>query len=429
MKKILTIFILFGGLLMASSIEKIKINGHKVPIIFENNNFLPIVSMQLVFEGSGLISSEQDGLAELASNLLQEGTKKDGSAKFATLLDNKAITISTHASRESFIIEVSSLVAKWEDAILLLTQLLNDPNYSTEVLERIKRQKFGQIARRESDFNHIASVNLRKTLFPNTPLARDIEGTRESIEAINLENIKEFIDTKLGYNNLVIVIGGDISLEDAKRDTKKIASLFPKVEPFTLPQIEATNKELDVLVHQNDTQQAYIYFGAPFDFSYKQEDQYKARIAEFILGSGGFGSRIMEEIRVKRGLAYSAYGSLPRTKMASYLSGYMQTKLENEEQAKNLIKEVIRDFVTKGITQEELDSAKEFLIGSEVLRTETLSQRLSRAYNEYYHGRELGFSKQELQKISATTLEEMNEFIKSHAEISKLTFATVTKNK
>jgi predicted Zn-dependent peptidase len=88
---------------------------------------------------------------------------------------------------------------------------------------------------------------------------------------------------------------------------------------------------------------------------------------------------------------------------------------------------VVKDFVTKGITAKELKAAKEFLVGSEPLRTETLSQRLNRAYSEYYYGRPLGFSKAQLQKIEEVSLEEMNTFIKAHPELADLSFAIVTK--
>ncbi|MGC9351836.1 MAG: insulinase family protein, partial [Sulfurovum sp.] len=84
-------------------------------------------------------------------------------------------------------------------------------------------------------------------------------------------------------------------------------------------------------------------------------------------------------------------------------------------------------FVAKGITQDELDRAKQFLVGSEPLRTETLSQRLHRAYNEFYYGRPPGFSKEQLKKLEAVTLEEMNAFITSHKELSNITFSVVTK--
>jgi predicted Zn-dependent peptidase len=135
----------------------------------------------------------------------------------------------------------------------------------------------------------------------------------------------------------------------------------------------------------------------------------------------------MEEIRVKRGLTYGAYSALRRTKPVSYLSGYLQTKLSTQDEAKALVQKVVDDFVAKGITEEELKAAKAFLVGSEPLQTETLSQRLGRAYNEYYYGRSLGFSKKQLNKIESVTLREMNTFIISHKELSDLSFSIVTK--
>jgi len=135
----------------------------------------------------------------------------------------------------------------------------------------------------------------------------------------------------------------------------------------------------------------------------------------------------MEELRVKRGLTYGAYSVLRRAKYASYLSGYLQTKLATQDEAVKLVREVVSDFVKKGITQEELTAAKQFLVGSEPLRTETLNQRLNRAYNEYYYGRPLGFSREQLEKIEKVTLDEMNAFIKAHPELAELSFSIVTK--
>jgi len=154
--------------------------------------------------------------------------------------------------------------------------------------------------------------------------------------------------------------------------------------------------------------------------------EYKAKVAAFILGSSGFGSRLMEEIRVKRGLAYSAYGRIVLNRSSSYFSGYLQTKLESQEEAKKVVLEVCEEFVKKGVTQKELDDAKMFLLGSEPLRNETLSQRLSRAFNEYYKGLGLGFSKKQLELIEELKLKDLNEFIAKHPELLKLSFAIVT---
>jgi predicted Zn-dependent peptidase len=108
------------------------------------------------------------------------------------------------------------------------------------------------------------------------------------------------------------------------------------------------------------------------------------------------------------------------------MSGHLQTKNENRDEAKKIVKEVIEEFVKNGVTNNELEQAKKFLLGSEPLRLETLSQRMSRSFSEFYKGLEIGYVKQELELIEKLSLEELNEFIASHKEIVELTFSIVT---
>jgi zinc protease len=133
----------------------------------------------------------------------------------------------------------------------------------------------------------------------------------------------------------------------------------------------------------------------------------------------------MEDIRVKKGLAYSAYSRASINKTNSYFSGYLQTKLSNEANATQAVKEVVAEFVKNGVTQEELDQAKKFILGSEPLRVETISQRLSRTFNEFYQGKEIGSHQKELEQIEDLELCELNNFIKEHKEILELSFAVV----
>ena len=189
---------------------------------------------------------------------------------------------------------------------------------------------------------------------------------------------------------------------------------------------ETVTKAKDSVL-KRETEQAYVYFGSPYNIKVDDEDYYKSRVATFILGTGGFGSRLMEEIRVKRGLAYSAYARVSVTKSSSHMTGYLQTKLESMEEAKKTDKEEIAKSVKKGVTQEELEQTKKFLLGSEPLRVETMNQRLSRTFMEYYKGQELGHSQKELKKIQKLKLKDLNEFIKTHTEILDLSFAIVTK--
>ena len=413
---------------MAEMVKEIKVKDSLVPVVFEEGKYIPIISMQIVFNNAGHLSNTKDGLASISSKLLNEGTSRDGSTGFATKLDDHAIELSTHVGRESFIIELSSLKSEFAYGVERLKELLQDPNYTKEALDQVKRQKIGWLTQKQSDFDYIAGSALRAELFKGTALAKAYNGTLESIKNIELNDVKTFIENSLGYNNAIVVVGGDIEFSEVQKYTEDILKLLPKVEPKEAVVVEASSKKETILINE-ETKQAYIYFGAPFNYSYKEKDQYKAKIAEYLLGGAGFGSRLMEEIRVKRGLTYGAYSALRRTKSVSYLSGYLQTKLSTQDEAKDLVQKVVDDFVSKGITVDELKSAKEFLVNSEPLRTETLSQRIGRAYGEYYYGRPLGFSKEQLKNIESVTLQEMNEFITAHKELSNISFAIVTAKK
>ena len=426
LKSISILILLLQGLLMAETVEKIDYKDVQVPVIFEQGNFVPIVSLQLVFTNAGHLSNTKDAQADMTAKILNEGTKKDGAVGFAQKLDDHAVELAAHVGRESFVIELSALKSEFAYGMARLKELLSDPNFTPEALAQVKRQKIGWLTQKKGDFDYIAGTNLRQMLFAGTPLARPYDGTLESVEAMKLEDLSTFMKERFGYNNLIAVIGGDIALEDAKAYVLEVLPLLPKSQTHAVGPFRASDKNETKEIAE-ETQQAYIYFGAPFDYSYKAPDQYKAKIAEYLLGGAGFGSRLMEELRVKRGLTYGAYAMLRRAKYGSYLSGYLQTKLASQEEAVKLVREVVKDFVTHGITAEELQAAKDFLVGSEPLRTETLSQRLNRAYTEYYYGRPLGFSKEQLKKIEEVTLEEMNTFIKAHPELADLSFSIVTK--
>ena len=267
---------------------------------------------------------------------------------------------------------------------------------------------------------------LKSILFKNTALQNPSLGTVESISKIQLEDIKKFVNENIVLENLIIVAGGDftyLQLEELLKPILESLNSYKKSELENIT-ISSLNEEKIVI---KPSEQAYIYFGSSFNTSYNDENNYKAKVASFILGGSGFGSRLMEEIRVKRGLAYSAYGSISINKSHSFFNGYLQTKNDNAKDAQSLVKEIIKEFVENGVTQEELTSAKKFLLGSEPLRSETLSQRLNSAFTLYYRDLPQDYLKKELEKIQNLQLEDLNDYIKSHKEIKNLTFAIVRK--
>jgi len=424
-KKIILFTLLIQGTLMSATLSSLTINTTKVPLIFEEDKNLPIISMQLIFKNSGSLTDKKDGLVKLTANLLNEGTLKDGSTGFATKLESRAISLGTHAGAETFVIELSSLKSEFSYGVKLLKELLQDPNYTKKTLDKIKTQTIGSLKRKESDFDYISSLKMKGMLFPNTPLAKASSGTVKSVEAIKLDDIKEHVLTHLGLENAIVVMGGDISEKEAQGLLKEVLTLLPHVKSKEIPSMKplAQQKVKETI---EKSEQAYVYFGAPFDVAYDSKERYLSQVASFILGSSGFGSRLMEEIRVKKGLVYSVYSRFSINKTHSYFSGYLQTKIESGDEAVKSVKDVVQLFLDKGVTQEELSSAQQFIVGSEPLRNETLSQRLGRAFQEFYTNRPLGASLENLKKIEAMKLDELNAFIKQHKEIAEISFSVVT---
>lgn len=427
MKKIIFYLIFLGGIMSGANFKTVDIAGLKIPVIYEESKLIPTGTIQLVFKSSGsAYEGETQGLAYLSSLLLNEGTKELGGTEFARALEKRAITLYASSSREFLEFDLSFLSDELKGALTLLAQLLQSPNLTEDTLQKVKAKATASLLAKESDFDYLAGVGLAQLIFKNTPLQSPSIGTLASIKSINLNQVQTYLQNALTLNKLSIVIGGDINIDSTLEDL----SLFLAKLPIGEKPIESTytaNGNSQIKTQYKPTEQAYIYFGAPFDLKDYKKDAYKAKVMSFILGASGFGSRMMEEIRVKNGLAYSAYMRINTSKLATYASGHLQTKIANQNQSIELVKQVLQDFISDGATQEELDSAKQFLLGSEPLRNETLSQRLSTAFRNYYLGLPLDYQKQELELIRNLTLQELNAFIQSHKEILKLSFSIVTK--
>lgn len=397
----------------------IELKDTKIPVIYEGSKALPVVNLKLIFKSSGALFEKKQGLAKICAGLLNEGTKKLGVNKFSKLLEDLAIDLEVECGFESFVFEIKCLKEHFAYACSMLKELLQDPNFTQESLNKIKMLALGEIASLASDFDYQASRNLSQILYPNSRLGGELIGTKDSIASINLDDILEFYSA-LDLQNLFIVLGGDVDFESIKFD--EILSTIPSKNRREISLIQV-NREKNIKLIKKQTNQAYIYFGAPYNV--EKNERFKANLATFILGGGGFGSRIMEEIRVKRGLAYSAYVNAKFSLCANIISGYLQTKNQSKDEAIEVVNLEFLKFVENGVTQKELDGAKNFILGSEPLSKETLFKRLNIAQMEFYNGFELGEFDRNLARIKETSLEDLNKFIKEHNEILDLSYSVV----
>lgn len=387
--------------------------GYKVPLVYELNESLGLVSLRLVFKNAGKIACKIPGTAYLLARILEEGAK--GDADFCKKLEIKGIELSAQTGTESFSISLLCLKEHFAYALNMLNELLSAPKFEPECFELVKTKTLGYISASKSNLDHQAKLMLNKLIFENHPFSFSKHGDEESLAKIELSDIKSFFKENLILENLFIVLGGNAKAEELKLDFANRG----EQKHFGNAYIQSDlHKELKM-----PSEQAYIYFAAPFYVAGNKH--YKAKVATFILGSSGFGSRLMEEIRVKRGLAYSAYAKNTFSLYKSGVFGYLQTKNENKDEAIKLVKKIFFDFTSQGIKKTELESAKNFLLGSEALAKETLFNRLNIAQHEHYMGYKLGHTDRDLESIKALSLKELNAFIATHTEICSLSFAVI----
>lgn len=412
--------------MFGANVKNITISGIEVPLIYEQSSIIPAGTVQLIFANSGsAYCGENPGISSLSTSILNEGTKELGGVEFARMLEEKAITLYASSSQEFLEFTLSFLKEEEDHSLKFLSMLLDSPNLSANALTKVKEKALASLLAKESDFDYLASSGLAQLLFKNTPLQYPSSGTITSIQSITLDQIDSFLKKSLTLNHLYLVVGGDLNIDQISNKLVQVLQKLPIGESKNFASFKA-DPTPQTKVQYKQTKQAYIYFGSPFNLKDYKQEAHKAKVMSFILGASGFGSRMMEEVRVKNGLAYSAYTRINLSKLVNYASGYLQTKISNQNQSIELVKKVISDFIENGATQEELESAKKFLLGSEPLRNETLAQRLNTAFAYYYRGLSPDYGKEELEKINNLTLDDLNTFIKTHKELLNLSFSIVT---
>ncbi|AXP08194.1 insulinase family protein [Campylobacter hepaticus] len=399
----------------------LEVNQSKIPFIFEENTDLPIVILRLVFRNCGRSYDKIAGTAKIFARILNEGVDD----KFFKDLEFKAINLEANSGFESLEINLSCLKENFNFALSSLEKLFLKPRIEEKILEKLKINALGELASKNSDFDYLAKKLLNQELFEYEEFQSPNDGNEKSISTISLKDLRDFYEKHINLSSLVVVLGGDLQEQKAKEYMLKFLVKLPVGKLNIQKTYELSKVIKDKILVRKESEQAYIYFATPFFANLEDKDLYLAKIALFVLGQGGFGSRIMEEIRVKRGLAYSAYAMLDMNMSFSRIFGYLQTKNESAKEAKQIVKEVFENFIKQGISQNELDQAKNFLIGSTPLRYESLSKRLIMAFSEFCQGLNLGYYKTELKLIENVDLEQINAYIKKHQELLNISFASI----
>ena len=326
---------------------------------------VPVLSIQFAFRGAGTVNDPLDkqGLARLVSNTMDEGAADLKSQEFQKMLQNHSITLRYGASRDVFTGTVKTLTSTRGKALALLSLSLTKPRFDWQPLGRMRAANQSRIKSSLSDPNWIAARILNDRIFEGHQYALNSGGSLSSLERVTTTDLKEFHETFLGRNNLVVAVAGDINAAQLSVILDEVFGSLPVVDlPSKLDNLEIQNAG-GIFVHEKDIPQTVVEIMQP-GIDRSDPDYHTAQVMNFILGSSGFGSRLMREIREKRGLTYGIYSSLVDMEHFDGLGVSTATKNESVGDMLSLIGAEWNKMVTAPPSPEEIQDAQNYLIGS-----------------------------------------------------------------
>jgi zinc protease len=370
----------------ATTAVEVKSPGGVTAYLAEDHT-TPIVAVSFSFAGgSAFDPADKQGLTSLGVSLLDEGAGDMDSFAFQTALDDNAISFRVNVSRDDIRGSVVTTTPTLNEAIRLAHLALTQPRFDDDAIERMRRQLLVNIASEAEVPGHLASTHLFADLYGDHPYARDEDGTAPTISALKRDDVVTWAKTRLTRDRLLVGVSGDITPQRAGALLDAIFGALPATSPVpaTLPMATvATTPRVDRVVR--DLTQTTIFIGAP-GIARNDPDWYAATVADYIFGAGSFASRLMNEVREKRGLAYTVRSQLAPYDYGPAMFVSAGTRADQAEQSLSVIRDEWAKMTTAGPTEEELDGAKQFLIGAWPLRftsTEKISDLLVQIQHDH----------------------------------------------
>jgi zinc protease len=332
---------------------------------------VPLIAMDFAFTGG----ANQDpaikpGVGYMTSALLDDGAGELDSKAFHQRLEENAVELRFSAGRDHFTGSVRMLKDKQDVGFDLLRLAITTPRFDADAIERVRAQVLAGLRRETTQPNSIANRLWWRTAFPDHPYGRPSNGTLETVPLITAEDLKAYHRQVVARDTLKVAVVGDIDAATLGRVLDRVFSALPaKAELTPVPPIRPQGIGRRI-VADLDVPQTVLQIGG-LGIARKDPDFIPAYVANHILGGGSFSSRLYDEVREKRGLAYGVSSYLyPLTNAALFVVG-TQTRSDRAGETLDLIEAEIRRMATEGPTADELQKAKDYLKGSFALRFDT----------------------------------------------------------
>lgn len=333
----------------------------------------PLIAIRFAFVGgASQDSSGKDGQAYFVTSMMDEGAGELDASAFQEREQALAMRMDFDAGRDVMLGNIQTLTENKDEVFDLVRLAMSKPRFDEDALERVRAQILAGLKFDENDPETVASLAWDRLAFHDHPYGRPVKGTMASIATITSEDLHDYVRRVFARDKLVVSVVGDITAEELGKALDQLFGDLP--ERSELVQVAEARPPLgptrEVIVM--DVPQSVAQFGHR-GIARDDDDFIAAYVLNYIIGGGGFSSRLMEEVREKRGLAYSVYSNLYPYRHGAVFVGNVATKNEAVGQSLTVIQDELMRLAEQGPSDEELDSAKAYLTGAYALRFESSS--------------------------------------------------------
>ncbi|WP_414898799.1 M16 family metallopeptidase [Rhodovulum sp. YEN HP10] len=328
---------------------------------------VPFVSLEIRFQGGASLDAPgKRGAINLMTGLLDEGAGEMDARAFARERDALAASYRFDVGADSLAISARMLTENRDQAVGLLRQALVAPRFDADAIDRVRAQVISGIRSDATDPNAIAGETFDRIAYGDHPYATPISGTEKSVGALTRDDLIAARDRVMARDRLFVAAAGDISAEDLGRLLDRLFEGLPETGA-PMPGPAPLNLAGGVKVVPFETPQSVAVFGQR-GLERDDPDFFAAFVMNQILGGGGFGARLMEEVRVKRGLTYGVYSYLMPMDHAALIMGGVASGNDKIAEAVEVIRDEWVRMAEAGATEEELEKVKTYLTGAYPLR-------------------------------------------------------------
>lgn len=403
-----------GGNLYAMPPVHKTVLSNRLILLHSEDHSLPFVTMQLLIDaGSGKDLTGMEGLSHIAARGILLGTSRHTASALSEELDFLGASLDSSSGKDYATLSLRVLRKDLDKGFALFIEALANPTFPEKELKQEVEKTLALIQSEEDQPGEIAEKEFLKTLFTAGPYRHPTIGTKDSLPRITREGVLTFYETYYRPNNSILSVVGDITADEVKT---KLIPLLERLPIGDIPKIPVrtvfSKGPMTVKIERKITQ-ANIILGNP-GINRENPDFYALSVMNYILGGGGFASRLLEEVRDKRGLAYSVESFFDPGKYPGSFQVVLQTKNSSAREAISLVLQQLKRIREELVSDKELEGAKKFLIGSFPLRIDTQAKLTNIILQGEYYGLGLDYPEKYPLLIKSVSREDILRVAKTY---------------